>query len=218
MASDVIEVVDLGLQDYLTTYEAMKIFTQERTDATKDQIWILEHPPVFTIGLAGEIKHLLIQNSGIPVVPVDRGGQITYHGPGQLVVYLLLNLRRRNLYVRELVNKIEQAVIDTLKQLELYADRKSGAPGIYLNDKNSGYEHLSGAKIAALGLKITKQCSYHGLSLNVKMDLKPFEMINPCGYQGMQTVDLATLNKNVTVLEVSEKLINQLKRQLQQHA
>jgi len=218
MASNVIEVIHLGLQDYLTTYEAMKMFTQERSDATKDQIWILEHPPVFTLGLAGEIKHLLVQNSGIPVVPVDRGGQITYHGPGQLVVYLLLNLKRRNLYVRELVNKIEQAVIDTLEQLEVYAERKSGAPGIYLNDKNCGNEHLSGAKIAALGLKITKQCSYHGLSLNVKMDLKPFEMINPCGYQGLQTVDLATLNKNCTVSEVSDKLIHQLKRQLQQHA
>jgi len=109
-------------------------------------------------------------------------------------------------------------VIDTLEQLEVYAERKSGAPGIYLNDQNCGNGHLSGAKIAALGLKITKQCSYHGLSLNVKMDLKPFEMINPCGYQGLQTVDLATLNKNCTVSEVSDKLIHQLKRQLQQHA
>jgi lipoyl(octanoyl) transferase len=218
MTSNAVEVKYLGLQDYLTTYEAMKVFTQKRTEFTKDQIWVLEHPSVFTLGLAGENKHLLDQNSGIPLVPVDRGGQITYHGPGQLVVYLLLNLKRQNLYVREFVNKIEQAVIDTLAQLEVHAERKSGAPGIYLNDKNSGYEHLSGAKIAALGLKITKQCSYHGLSLNVKMDLKPFEMINPCGYEGLQTVDLATLNKNVTILEVSDTLIKQLNRQLQQHA
>jgi len=218
MTSNAVEVINLGLQDYLTTYEAMKIFTQQRTESTKDQIWILEHPPVFTLGLAGENKHLLVQNSGIPLVSVDRGGQITYHGPGQLVIYLLINLKRQNLYVREFVNKIEQAIIDTLTQLHVYAERKAGAPGIYLNDKNSGYEHLSGAKIAALGLKITKQCSYHGLSLNVKMDLKPFEMINPCGYQGMQTVDLATLNKNITVLEVSDTLVTQLNRQLQQHA
>jgi len=218
MTSNAVEVINLGLQDYLTTYEAMKIFTQQRTESTKDQIWILEHLPVFTLGLAGENKHLLVQNSGIPLVSVDRGGQITYHGPGQLVIYLLINLKRQNLYVREFVNKIEQAIIDTLSQLDVYAERKAGAPGIYLNDKNSGYEHLSGAKIAALGLKITKQCSYHGLSLNVKMDLKPFEMINPCGYQGMQTVDLATLNKNITVLEVSDTLVTQLNRQLQQHA
>jgi lipoyl(octanoyl) transferase len=218
MTSNAVEVINLGLQDYLTTYEAMKIFTQQRTESTKDQIWILEHPPVFTLGLAGENKHLLVQNSGIPLVSVDRGGQITYHGPGQLVIYLLINLKRQNLYVREFVNKIEQAIIDTLTQLHVYAERKAGAPGIYLNDKNSGYEHLSGAKIAALGLKITKQCSYHGLSLNVKMDLKPFEMINPCGYQGMQTVDLGTLNKNITVLEVSDTLVTQLNRQLQQHA
>jgi lipoyl(octanoyl) transferase len=218
MTSNAVEVINLGLQDYLTTYEAMKIFTQQRTESTKDQIWILEHLPVFTLGLAGENKHLLVQNSGIPLVSVDRGGQITYHGPGQLVIYLLINLKRQNLYVREFVNKIEQAIIDTLTQLDVYAERKAGAPGIYLNDKNSGYEHLSGAKIAALGLKITKQCSYHGLSLNVKMDLKPFEMINPCGYQGMQTVDLATLNKNITVLEVSDTLVTQLNRQLQQHA
>ena len=218
MTSNAVEVINLGLQDYLTTYEAMKIFTQQRTESTKDQIWILEHLPVFTLGLAGENKHLLVQNSGIPLVSVDRGGQITYHGPGQLVIYLLINLKRQNLYVREFVNKIEQAIIDTLTQLDVYAERKAGAPGIYLNDKNSGYEHLSGAKIAALGLKITKPCSYHGLSLHVKMDLKPFEMINPCGYQGMQTVDLATLNKNITVLEVSDTLVTQLNRQLQQHA
>jgi lipoyl(octanoyl) transferase len=218
MTSNAVEVMYLGLQDYLTTFEAMKVFTQERTDSTKDQIWVLEHPPVFTLGLAGENKHLLVQNSGIPLVCVDRGGQITYHGPGQLVVYLLLNLKRQNLYVREFVNKIEQAVIDTLAQLDVHAERKLGAPGIYLNNKNSGYEHLSGAKIAALGLKITKHCSYHGLSLNVKMDLKPFEMINPCGYEGLQTVDLATLNKNITILEVSDTLIKQLNRQLQQHA
>jgi lipoyl(octanoyl) transferase len=218
MPSNAIEVLHLGVQDYLSTYEAMKAFTQQRTESTKDQIWVLEHPPVFTLGLAGEMQHLLVEHSDIPVVRVDRGGQITYHGPGQLVVYLLLNLKRSHLYVRELVHKIEQAVIDTLCELDVSAQRKVGAPGIYLNEHNVGYEYLAGAKIAALGLKITKQCTYHGLSLNVNMDLKPFEMINPCGYAGMQTVDLATLNKKQSLSEVSEKLINQLTAQLDQHA
>lgn len=218
MPSNAIEVLHLGVQDYLSTYVAMKEFTQQRTETTQDQIWILEHPPVFTLGLAGDMQHLLVEPSEIPVVRVDRGGQITYHGPGQLVVYLLLNLKRQQLFVRELVYKIEQAVIVTLLQLEVYAQRKPGAPGIYLNEQNIGFENLAGAKIAALGLKITKQCTYHGLSLNVNMDLKPFEMINPCGYPGMQTVDLATLNKKKTVLDVSEILIHQLTSQLHQHA
>ena len=218
MPSNAIEVLQLGVQDYLSTYEAMKDFTQRRNESTIDQIWVLEHPPVFTLGLAGEMQHLLDENSEIPLVRVDRGGQITYHGPGQLVIYLLLNLKRQQLFVRELVNKIEQAVIDTLLQLDVYAERKPGAPGIYLNDQNHGFEYLAGAKIAALGLKVTKQCTYHGLSLNVNMDLKPFEMINPCGYPGMQTVDLATLNKNKTLLEVSDIIIHQLTSQLHQHA
>ncbi|SMC63702.1 lipoyl(octanoyl) transferase LipB [Polynucleobacter kasalickyi] len=217
MPSNAIEVLHLGVQDYLSTYEAMKEFTQQRTESTQDQIWVLEHPPVFTLGLAGEMQHLLVEHSDIPVVRVDRGGQITYHGPGQLVVYLLLNLKRQQLYVRELVNKIEQAVIDTLLQLDVYAQRKPGAPGIYLSEQNIGYEYLAGAKIAALGLKITKQCTYHGLSLNVNMDLKPFEMINPCGYPGMQTVDLASLNKSKALLDVSNILINALTSQLHQH-
>jgi lipoyl(octanoyl) transferase len=147
-------------------------------------------------------------------VKVDRGGQITYHGPGQIIVYLLINLKRQNLFVREFVHKIEQATIDTLLQYGVHTERIPGAAGIYLNEQSSGFKHLKGAKIAALGLKITKQCSYHGLSLNVDMDLSPFKGINPCGYQGLQTIDLATLNKKLSISEVSDTLIEHLKIQL----
>ncbi|HYS64922.1 MAG TPA: lipoyl(octanoyl) transferase LipB, partial [Paraburkholderia sp.] len=151
-----------------------------------------EHPPVFTLGQAGDPSHLLAADSGIPLVKVDRGGQITYHGPGQVVAYLLLDLRRRKLMVRELVTRIEQAVIDTLAAYNLAGERKAGAPGIYVAPGPHAGLH-AGAKIAALGLKIRNGCSYHGVSLNVNMDLRPFLAINPCGYAGLETVDMATL-------------------------
>ncbi|MEM5438169.1 lipoyl(octanoyl) transferase LipB [Paraburkholderia diazotrophica] len=182
-----------GSEDYQASFDAMRAFTDARTPETSDEIWLVEHPPVFTLGQAGDPAHLLAADSGIPLVKVDRGGQITYHGPGQVVAYLLLDLRRRKLMVRELVTRIEQAVIDTLAAYNLAGERKAGAPGIYIApEQPDGGLHV-GAKIAALGLKIRNGCSYHGVSLNVKMDLQPFLAINPCGYAGLETVDMATL-------------------------
>src|SRR5471032_3103347 len=181
-----------GLEPYTQSFDAMRAFTETRTAETPDEIWLVEHPPVFTLGLAGDTAHLLNPNSNIPLVKVDRGGQITYHGPGQVVAYLLLDLRRRKLMVREMVTRIEQAVIDTLAAHNLAGERKAGAPGIYVAPGPDSGLH-AGAKIAALGLKIRNGCSYHGASLNVKMDLRPFLAINPCGYAGLEAVDMATL-------------------------
>jgi lipoyl(octanoyl) transferase len=185
-----------GLEPYTESFDAMRAFTDARTPGTPDEIWLVEHPPVFTLGLAGDPAHLLVADSGIPLVKVDRGGQITYHGPGQVVAYLLLDLRRRKLMVRELVRRIEEGVIETLASYNLGSERKVGAPGIYVaatpEDGNTRSTH-AGAKIAALGLKIRNGCSYHGVSLNVKMDLQPFLAINPCGYAGLETVDMATV-------------------------
>jgi lipoyl(octanoyl) transferase len=177
-----------GLEAYSESFDAMRAFTGSRTPETLDELWLVQHPPVFTLGLAGNPSHLLDLDSGIPLVKVDRGGQITYHGPGQVVAYLLLDLRRRKLMVRELVRGIEEGVIETLASYNLATGRKAGAPGIYV----SGAAH-AGAKIAALGLKIRNGCSYHGVSVNVRMDLQPFLAINPCGYAGLETVDMATL-------------------------
>jgi lipoyl(octanoyl) transferase len=182
----------LGNESYEASFDAMRAFTDARTADTPDEIWLVEHPPVFTLGQAGDPAHLLAADSGIPLVKVDRGGQITYHGPGQVVAYLLLDLRRRKLMVREMVTRIEQAVIDTLAAYNLAGERKAGAPGIYVAPHPDAGLH-AGAKIAALGLKIRNGCSYHGVSLNVKMDLRPFLAINPCGYAGLETVDMATL-------------------------
>ncbi|MDQ0621498.1 lipoyl(octanoyl) transferase LipB [Paraburkholderia graminis] len=181
-----------GNEPYEASFEAMRAFTDARTADISDEIWLVEHPPVFTLGQAGDPAHLLAADSGIPLVRVDRGGQITYHGPGQVVAYLLLDLRRRKLMVREMVTRIEQAVIDTLAAYNLAGERKAGAPGIYVAPGPQAGLH-AGAKIAALGLKIRNGCSYHGVSLNVKMDLRPFLAINPCGYAGLETVDMATL-------------------------
>ncbi|RKT25898.1 lipoyl(octanoyl) transferase [Paraburkholderia sp. RAU2J] len=182
----------LGNESYEASFDAMRAFTDARTADTPDEIWLVEHPPVFTLGQAGDPAHLLATDSGIPLVKVDRGGQITYHGPGQVVAYLLLDLRRRKLMVRDMVTRIEQAVIDTLAAYNLAGERKAGAPGIYVAPHPDAGLH-AGAKIAALGLKIRNGCSYHGVSLNVKMDLRPFLAINPCGYAGLETVDMATL-------------------------
>ncbi|GAB4170756.1 MAG: lipoyl(octanoyl) transferase LipB [Wenzhouxiangellaceae bacterium] len=163
----------LGLQPYLPTWEAMRGFTDQRGPDTPDEIWLLEHPPVYTQGLAGKPEHVLAPGS-IPVVQTDRGGQVTYHGPGQLVLYPLLDLERLGLGVRCLVDRLEQAVIDLLAEYGLAAERKTGAPGVY----------LAGAKIASIGLKVRRGCSYHGLAINVSNDLEPFSRINPCGYAG----------------------------------
>lgn len=210
-----VKVRHLGVQDYLPTYEAMKKFTNERDASTPDEIWVLEHPPVYTLGQAGDLAHLLAKDSVIPLVPIDRGGQITYHGPGQIVVYLLLDLRRRKLFVRDLVNRIEQAIIDTLTDFKVLGERHQGAPGIYLGKDNSIAAHLIGAKIAALGLKVTKQCCYHGLALNVHMDLSPFEAINPCGYPGLKTVDLSSLGVSDNIGAVAKNLLSHLLKQLE---
>lgn len=210
-----VQVRHLGVQDYLPTYEAMKKFTNERDASTPDEIWVLEHPPVYTLGQAGDLAHLLVKDSAIPLVPIDRGGQITYHGPGQIVVYLLLDLRRRKLFVRDLVNRIEQAIIDTLTDFKVSGERHQGAPGIYLGKDNSIAAHLIGAKIAALGLKVTKQCCYHGLALNVHMDLGPFEAINPCGYPGLKTVDLSSLGVRDNIGAVAKSLLSHLLKQLE---
>jgi lipoyl(octanoyl) transferase len=169
----------LGGVDYATTLAAMQAFTATRAPDTPDELWLLEHPPVFTLGQAGRREHLL-QDIGIPVVPIDRGGQVTYHGPGQVVIYLLLDLKRRGYGVKELVRRMEQAVIDLLAAEGIHGERLDGAPGIY----------VQGAKIAALGLRVKGGCTYHGLALNVAMDLTPFRAINPCGHAGMAVTQL----------------------------
>jgi lipoyl(octanoyl) transferase len=208
-----------GTEAYQTSFDAMREFTAQRDANTPDEIWLVEHPPVFTLGQAGKPEHLLIANSGIPLVQIDRGGQITYHGPGQVVAYLLLDLRRRKLMVRELVTLIEQAVIETLAAYNLAGERKDGAPGIYVPDDAQGESAAHrGAKVAALGLKIRNGCSYHGVSLNVSMDLKPFLAINPCGYAGLETVDMATLGARATWREAAQTLAARLEANFAQHA
>ncbi|MBK7416586.1 MAG: lipoyl(octanoyl) transferase LipB [Dechloromonas sp.] len=198
-----LQVKQLGRVEYEPTWQAMLEFTTTRTAETPDEIWIVEHPPVFTLGQAGKPEHLLI-DIGIPVVKIDRGGQITYHGPGQVVLYLLLDLQRLKIKVRELVTAIEQAVIDFLAAYGVTADRLAGAPGVYVGD----------AKIAALGLKIKNGCSYHGLSLNVDMDLHPFTAINPCGYAGLKVVQTKDFNIPLTPAQAGEQLTQYLLRQL----
>lgn len=175
-------VKPLGLVDYESTWRAMQAFTAARDEATPDELWSLEHPPVFTLGQAGKREHLL-QATDIPIIPIDRGGQVTYHGPGQAVVYVLVDLKRRGYGVRELVHRMEQAVMDILAESGVQAERKPGAPGVY----------VGGAKIAALGLRIKQGRSYHGLALNVDMDLSPFALINPCGYPGMAVTQMRDL-------------------------
>ena len=198
-----LRVKQLGRVEYEPTWQAMLEFTTNRTAETPDEIWIVEHPPVFTLGQAGKPEHLLI-DIGIPVVKIDRGGQITYHGPGQVVLYLLLDLQRLKIKVRELVTAIEQGVIDFLAAYGVTADRLAGAPGVYVGD----------AKIAALGLKIKNGCSYHGLSLNVDMDLHPFTAINPCGYAGLKVVQTKDFNIPLTPIQAGEQLTQYLLRQL----
>lgn len=193
----------LGCVPYEPTWEAMRSFTAQRGAATPDEIWLLQHPPVYTLGQAGKAEHLL-RDGGIPLVRIDRGGQITYHGPGQLVAYLLIDLARRRLKVRELVALMEQALIDCLADYGLAASRVAGAPGVYID----------GAKIAALGLRVRNGCSYHGLSLNVDMDLTPFAGINPCGYEGLETVQLADFGVTASVDAVGGRLLAHFERLL----
>ena len=197
----------LGEADYATTCAAMQEFTRTRSTDDADELWLCQHPPVFTLGLAGKSEHLL-REIGIPLVRTDRGGQITYHGPGQIVAYPLLDLRRRELKVRDLVDRIEQAVIDALAEapLSIRAERKNGAPGVYVN----------GAKIAALGLRIKHGCSYHGVALNVDMDLTPFAAIDPCGYPGLAVTQLRELGYRGALAPIAERLAAHLIRHLEQ--
>lgn len=201
-----------GREPYETSFEAMRAYSEGRTSDTPDQLWLVEHPPVFTLGLGADRSHVLNPN-GIPVVQTDRGGEVTYHGPGQAVVYLLYDLRRHKggkLFAREFVTRIEQAVIDTLAAYNLEGVRKEGAPGIYM-----AQGRYQGAKIAALGLKIRGNgCTYHGVALNVDMDLAPFSWINPCGYAGLQTIDMKTAGVTVPLQEVQNRLAQNLAENL----
>lgn len=192
----------LGLVDYASIFAAMQEFTAARDDASADEIWLCEHPAVFTQGLSGKPEHLLA-DIGVPVAQIDRGGQITYHGPGQVVAYLMLDLRRRELKVREFVTRIEQAIIDTLADFRVVGERNPGAPGVY----------VAGAKIAALGLRIKRGCSYHGLSLNVDMDLNPYLAINPCGYAGLAVTQLRDLGVSGDTAQVATVLTRHLEAQ-----
>ncbi len=183
----------LGRADYVATWQAMRAFNAQRTADTEDELWIVEHPPVFTLGQAGRRAHLLAV-SDIPIVATDRGGQITYHGPGQVVAYPLLDLRRLRIYVKELVFRIEQSVIQTLQAFDVDGRRVASAPGVFTPWPSDAPPPFNGvAKVAALGIKVAGGCSYHGVALNVAMDLAPYALIDPCGYAGLQVIDLATL-------------------------
>lgn len=192
----------LGRQPYEPVWQAMSAFTDNRTADTVDELWVLEHDPVFTLGQAGKMEHVLAPGE-IPVVPVDRGGQVTYHGPGQIVAYPLIDLRRLGIGVRELVNRIEQAIIDTLDHWNIQAVRREGAPGVYMAD----------AKVAALGLRVRRGCSFHGLAFNVNMDLEPFHRINPCGYKGLAVTQVLDLGGPSRLSDVEDALIGEFCRQ-----
>jgi lipoyl(octanoyl) transferase len=192
----------LGRQPYQATWKAMGAFTDNRTADTPDELWLLEHDPVFTLGQAGKMEHVLAPGD-IPVLPVDRGGQVTYHGPGQIVAYPLIDLRRVGVGVRELVHRIEQALIDTVAHWQVAAVRREGAPGVYVGD----------AKIAALGLRVRRGCSFHGLAFNVAMDLEPFQRINPCGYKGLAVTQLLDLGGSPRLADVEDVLIGEFCRQ-----
>ena len=195
-------VRDLGRQSYEPVWRAMQRFTDARTDATPDELWLVEHDPVFTLGQAGKAEHVLLPGD-IPVLHVDRGGQVTYHGPGQLVAYPLLDLKRLKIGVREYVHRIEQAVIDVLAGFDIEAARHDGAPGVYVGD----------AKIAALGIRVRRGCSFHGLAFNIAVDLEPFSRINPCGYAGLPVTSLLDLGAPADMEAVKAALVRQLARQ-----
>jgi lipoyl(octanoyl) transferase len=235
----VLEPAVRGRVEYLPTYEAMQAFTAGRTQDTPDELWLCEHPPVFTQGLAGRPDHVL-EPGAIPVVATNRGGQVTYHGPGQVVAYPLLDLRRAGYFVKEYVYRLEEAVIRTLAHYGVTGHRVAGAPGIYvrLDDpfshaalekravipdlirdpwtagqaRNDSFQGLG--KIAALGIKVSRHCSYHGVALNVAMDLEPFSRINPCGYPGLETVDLSTIGVSTTWNEAAQVLGQKLSAHL----
>lgn len=198
-----VNIKHFGMVDYLSTWQEMKNFTLARTKNTFDEIWLLQHPPVYTLGIAGKREHLL-KNNGISVVRTDRGGQITYHGPGQIIAYLLLDIRRLKLGVRELVRQMEGAVIDLLEEYSIDTKVRKDAPGVYVED----------AKIAALGLKIKNGCCYHGIALNVDMDLTPFSAINPCGYSGLKITQTSNLGISDGLDILTNKLSEKLKARI----
>jgi len=200
---DPLQIAHLGRQAYVPVWKAMSAYTDERTADTPDQLWLVEHDPVFTQGQAGKAEHLLAPGD-IPVVQVDRGGQITYHGPGQLVAYPLLDLRRLGIGVRDLVQRLEQAVIDTLTQWGIEGQRRDGAPGVY----------VAGRKIMALGLRVRRGCSFHGLAFNIAMDLSPYQRINPCGFRGLEITQVSSLGGPADWRSVADALVPHLVAQL----
>ncbi len=203
MSKPLLHLQQLGLCDYESTWHRMQHYTDQRTADSQDQLWLLEHPPVFTLGRAAKTEHLLTPGN-IPIIQVDRGGQVTYHAPGQLIAYLLLDLHRKKLGIKRLVSHIEQAIINLLISYSINAHIKPGAPGVYVGKK----------KIAALGLRVRRGCTFHGLSLNVDMDLEPFDRINPCGHPGLKTTQLADLGAMPPLQQVGIDLSHHLANQL----
>jgi lipoyl(octanoyl) transferase len=199
-----IKIKQLGLQDYQPVWQAMQDFTQQRDKNTVDELWVVEHTPVFTLGRNGKRKHIL-DAGNIPIIPIDRGGQVTYHGPGQLVIYLLIDLKRRQLGVRQLVTHIENILVNFLVSHHISANSDPKAPGVYVDGK----------KVAALGLRISRGCSTHGLSLNIDMDLSVFKRINPCGYKGMEVTQCKDLGINKSMPQIAEELTQSLLETLQ---
>jgi len=191
-----VKTVFRGRQDYVPLWREMQAFTDNRDEATPDEIWFVEHPPVFTMGLNASKEHLLAPGD-IPVVQIDRGGQVTFHGPGQLMVYPLIDLRRSNIGVRNLVTALEQSVVDLVAEFDIEAAARADAPGVYVN----------GEKLASVGLRIRRGASFHGMALNVDIDLEPFSRINPCGYAELQMTDLHRLGINMQLEETAEKLL-----------
>ena len=198
-----LKVRQLGTQEYQATWDAMKTLCSERDTDTCDEVWFVQHPAVFTQGISGKAEHILA-NSNIPIVQTDRGGQVTYHGPGQLVMYVLFDLRRLGIGVRALVDLLENVTIAGLKTYGLTANARKDAPGVYISEK----------KIASLGLRVKKGCSYHGLSININMDLSPFQQINPCGYEGLEITQLSDYGVNCQIEDVAAILLHELQSQL----
>jgi len=196
-------IKDLGLIDYQATCDAMRIFTAQRDQDTQDELWLVEHPPVFTQGLNGKDEHVL-NSCDIPVIRTDRGGQVTYHGPGQLIAYTLFDLKRLNIGVREMVSRMENSVISMLNEMTIKANSRADAPGVYVEQR----------KIAALGLRVKQGACYHGLSINISMDLAPFGYINPCGYKGMEVVDLKSLGYDMTMSQAKQQFLSAFEAQM----
>ena len=203
VVQQVIAIRDLGRQDYVPLWNAMQQFTDARTESTRDEIWFTEHPPVFTMGLNASKEHLLAPGD-IPVVQIDRGGQVTFHGPGQLMIYPLLDLRRSAMGVRTLVTALEQSVVDLAAEFDIDAASRADAPGVY----------VAGEKLASVGLRIRRGCSFHGMALNVDIDLEPFSRINPCGYRELEMTDLTRLGINADLDEVWPRLLPHFLRHL----